>query len=182
MDNQLSEDQVEKSIPTAAYDFAITELNLPLNTISLLGSGGFATVGELMQRLKGDRESLLAVNGIGPKTLASIELAVSEFDPAKKTRTYPEPIPSFGDHYKTAPQAGVTSDPAIEELIEAEQKEEQAAGETKAKDKKDKKKKDKKKKDKKMATMKSKKKNPDNTKKDNKKDKNKKKDKKKSKK
>ena len=87
MENQSSEDQVEKSIPAAAYDFAITELNLPLNTISLLGSGGFATVGELMQQLNEDRESLLAVNGIGPKTLAGIELAVSEFDLTKKTRT-----------------------------------------------------------------------------------------------
>jgi hypothetical protein len=164
MENQPSQDQVKKSIPTAAYDFAITELDLPLNTISLLGSGGFATVGELMQRLMVDRESLLAVNGIGPKTLASIELAVSEFDLAEKTRTYPEPIPSFGDHYKTAPPAQSSAGSAMGEVIETEHKEEQVAGGNKTK-----KKKGKKKKDKKMAATKSKKKNPGKTKKGNKK-------------
>ena len=155
MENQPSEDQVGKSIPAAAFEFPITELPLPLNTIALLGSGGFATVGELMRRLKMDRESLLAVNGIGPKTLESIELAVSEFDLAKKTRTYPEPIASLGDHYKAAPRAEVTAVPAIEEVTEKEPKEKKAAGKKKTK---------KKKKDKKMAEMKGKKKNPDNTK------------------
>jgi type IV secretory pathway VirB10-like protein len=161
MENQPSEDQVGKFIPAAAFELPVTQLNLPLNTISLLGSGGLATVGELMQRLNLDRESLLTVNGIGPKTLASIELALSEFDLANKTPTYPEPIPSLGDHYKVAPKADEAAGPAIEEVIEKEQKEEKAADEKKTK----KKKKKKKKKDKKMAEMKNKNKNPDNTKK-----------------
>ena len=122
MENQPSEGPVDKSIPAAAYDLAITELKLPLNTISLLGSGGFATVGEVMQQLNESRESLLAVNGIGPKTLASIELAVSEFDLAKKTRTYPEPIASLGDHYKSAPSAEVSLEATSEGEMKAEVK------------------------------------------------------------
>lgn len=159
MENQPSEDQVGRTVPAAAFEFPVTELNLPLNTISLLGSGGFATVGDLMQRLNQDRESLLAVNGIGPKTLASIELAVTEFDLINKIPTYPEPIPSLGDHYKVAPKAEEATRPAIEEVIEKEPKEAKAPAEKKTKKKK------KKKKDKKMAQMKGKNKNPDNTKK-----------------
>jgi hypothetical protein len=158
MENQPSEERVGKPIPEAVYELPVTDLNLPLNTISLLGNGGFATVGELMQRLQEDRESLLLINGIGPKTLAGIELAVSEFDLAERTLTYPEPIPSLGDHYKVAPQAEVTTGPAVEEVIEKDEKEEEVAGKKKSK-----------KKDKKMTKAKSKKKNPSKKKKKGKK-------------
>ena len=56
-------------------DSPLSSLNLPGRILKLLEDNGFSTVGDLALRMEDEPKSILAINGIGPKTLLSIRTA-----------------------------------------------------------------------------------------------------------
>ncbi len=81
-------EQAREVIPDKAYQTSVEEMRLDTRTAGRLTDVGLATAGQMMERLiaEGD-EGLLALDGIGPKTLDQVkdritELALLEEEPA----------------------------------------------------------------------------------------------------
>ena len=162
--DEKKEKKIKASIPEVAFSASLSDLGLPAKTISILEGGGLSNVGDLMVRLKADRDSILALGGIGPRTLEVIDAAVVDYSPTEAA--YPKPVASLADQFKAA-----SLDQVKDSSKKAEKKKAEKKG--KKKDKKD----TKKKKDKKAGAKMKDKKGKDKDKKKKKK-KDKKKDKK----
>ena len=152
--DEKKERKIRASIPEAAFSAPLTDLGLPAKTISILDGGGLSNVGDLMLRLEMDHYSILALAGIGPRTLEVIEAAVENYSPTEAA--YPKPVASLADQYKAA-------SPAAKKDGKKKKVKTKKKGKKGAKKKKDKKasakKKDKKGKDKKKKKKADKKKN-----------------------
>jgi N utilization substance protein A len=78
------EDEARATIPTSAFDIPLDDLGIsPRITINLTGEG-YSTIGDLMMQLAIDSDVILAMNGVGPKTMESIQEALDGFE-------FPEP-------------------------------------------------------------------------------------------
>src|SRR5690606_28883325 len=77
----------------------------PSLAIKLSGEG-YSTIGELMTQLKLDSDVLLAMEGVGPETLKTIQAAIDGFN-------FPAPAP------KPAPVAPVEPEPQADPVEEA---------------------------------------------------------------
>jgi N utilization substance protein A len=99
-------DAIRTAIPKMAFETPLDELNIPIRFSILLGGEGFSTVGDLMYQLALDSDIILGLNGMGPKALSDIMIALDEFKaefapppapvvkaPAPAEPAGPEPIP-----------------------------------------------------------------------------------------
>ena len=129
MNDTASKAKILGDSPDAVADAPLSSLGLPGRLLKLLEDDGFTNVGNLALRLEDEPKSILAIGGIGPKTLLNIQTALEAFasEPAEE---YREPVQSLGDQFKSVPSA----EPKVTE----------EKSKTKKKAKKDKKKKDKK--------------------------------------
>jgi N utilization substance protein A len=80
-------EQAREVIPERAYQTSVEEMELDTRTVGRLENVGLVTAGQMMERLiaEGD-EGLLALDGVGPKTLEEVkdkitELALLEEEP-----------------------------------------------------------------------------------------------------
>jgi len=69
-------DEFSASVSDSATDPPIRSLDLPTYVCSLLENAGYQNAGTLALQMETDREVILAIKGIGPKTLEQIEAAV----------------------------------------------------------------------------------------------------------
>jgi N utilization substance protein A len=71
---------LEATLPAGAFEIPLEELGLtPSLTIKISGEG-FSTIGDLMLQLKQDTDRILAIEGVGPSTLETIQQAISDFN------------------------------------------------------------------------------------------------------
>ncbi len=70
-------DAVRATIPASAFAMPLDELDLDNRLISILSESGYSTVGDLMLQMKIDPDAILALEGVGPKAMDSIETALS---------------------------------------------------------------------------------------------------------
>jgi N utilization substance protein A len=70
---------LEATLPAGAFEIPLEELGLtPSLTIKISGEG-YSTIGDLMLQLKQDTDRILAIEGVGPSTLETIQQAISDF-------------------------------------------------------------------------------------------------------
>jgi N utilization substance protein A len=81
---KAKEDEIRALIPSTAFHIPLDDLPIsPRHIITLTGEG-FSTIGDLMLQLKLDSDVILAIQGLGPKTMEEIQKALDEFE-------FPEP-------------------------------------------------------------------------------------------
>ena len=78
----------------------LSSLDLPGRIKKLLEEGGITFIDDLVARLDEDPKSILAINGIGPRTLLNISAALETFE-SGQTEQYSEPVQSLGDQFKS---------------------------------------------------------------------------------
>jgi len=67
-----------KSVPEAAWDLDLEELNLPLRTHNLLLENDITTVGKVMYNLELGEEALLDIKGLGEERLSQVKERMAE--------------------------------------------------------------------------------------------------------
>lgn len=72
-------DEFSASVPDSASDPPISALNFPTYICTLIENAGYQNVGALVLQMETDREAILAIKGIGPKTLELIEAAIENY-------------------------------------------------------------------------------------------------------
>ena len=75
---------VVDNIPATAFDIELPELELPEKMEALLIEDGLGNVGELMLQLELDIDRILAISGVGPKAVETLQKVITEFE-------FPEP-------------------------------------------------------------------------------------------
>ncbi len=88
-------------IPAVAFETPIEELGLAEHIVNLLTGAEHRTIGDLMLAMKLDRDSVLGLAGIGPKSMQAIENALASV-------TFPEPAPVV----ELLVEVGITEAPA----------------------------------------------------------------------
>jgi N utilization substance protein A len=76
--------QAKENIPASAFEMPLEELNFTERITNLLVEAGNKTVGDLIIQMELDSDTILALNGIGPKAMENIENTLAEV-------TFPEP-------------------------------------------------------------------------------------------
>ena len=90
--------------PNATADSPLSSLGLPGRILKLLEDNGVTNVGGLALRMEDDPKSILAIGGIGPKTLLSIRTAL-ETTALDSAEEYRVPVQSLGDQFQSVPSA-----------------------------------------------------------------------------
>ncbi len=95
LDAQRSrEAEIRATFPATAFDVPLEDLEIsPRVTITLTGEG-YSTIGDLMLQLAIDSDVVLAINGVGPKTMDIIQEKLESFEfpePEVIEETPPEP-------------------------------------------------------------------------------------------
>ena len=105
--------QAKENIPAAAFEMPLEELNFTERITNLLVEAGNETVGDLIIQMELDSDTILGLNGIGPKAMENIENALAEV-------TFPEPE-IVEEDVEAEEVEQVEGEPeAEEEVIEAE--------------------------------------------------------------
>ena len=79
-ERQLEEEKMlvaKANIPDLAYRVTLEELEMAPRITTILGGAGYTTVGDLMLQLELDPDIILALNGIGPKAMSTIDETLS---------------------------------------------------------------------------------------------------------
>lgn len=76
--------KIRENIPEPAFDMPLEDLSFTDRMTSLLTKADFKTVGNLMIQMELDSDTILSLNGIGPKAMENIENTLAEL-------TFPEP-------------------------------------------------------------------------------------------
>jgi N utilization substance protein A len=78
---KMAEDEQEKAaraeIPVAAFEMPLEDLSLNERVVNILTEASILTVGDLILQLKLNPDTILGLNGVGPKTMSDIEAALA---------------------------------------------------------------------------------------------------------
>jgi len=112
---RAKEAEVRASIPSTAFQFPLDDLLIsPRHIITLTGEG-YSTIGDLMLQLELDSDVLLAIQGLGPKTMEEIRKALDEFELPE-----PEEEPVEEVEAVEEPEVEAEVEPVEEAQVEAE--------------------------------------------------------------
>jgi transcription termination/antitermination protein NusA len=78
------------NIPSAAFDVLITNFEISDRLYTVISEAGFQTVGDIMLQYRMDPDSILRLNGMGPKGMTELSLALDAFE--AKIAPPPEPV------------------------------------------------------------------------------------------
>jgi N utilization substance protein A len=141
LERQLAEQKAEQEriealradIPAPAFETPLSALGLGDHIYSIV-SPEYATVGDLMVTMKSDPDKVLALTGIGPKSMQTIEKALAEVtfeEPAVEVEAEAEGQPEAVEEVE-APEAAVAEGAVPEAAEVAEAQPEAAEAETPA--------------------------------------------------
>jgi len=102
------EAEIRASIPSTAFDFPLDELPISPRLIITLTGEGYSTIGDLMMQMQIDSDSILAIDGLGPKTMEDIQTALNEFE-----------LPEPEEEPVVEAEAEVAAEAEAEEEVEA---------------------------------------------------------------
>ena len=113
---KAKEAEVRSQIPDAAFQIPLDDLSIsPRHTITLTGEG-YSTIGDLMLQMALDSDAILAIDGLGPKTMEDIVKALDEFE-------LPEPEVEVEAEPEAELQVAAAPETPVEAEVEAEQAE-----------------------------------------------------------
>ncbi|MEX1248979.1 MAG: transcription termination factor NusA [Anaerolineales bacterium] len=92
LDAQLEERAaVEATLPKGAFEIPLEDLGLPPSLSIKITGEGFSTIGDLMLQLNLDPDRILAISGVGPAALATIQKTLADFE-FPEVKAAPEPV------------------------------------------------------------------------------------------
>ncbi len=71
--------KVRETIPPAAFEHKLDELEISERQAALLIEHGYASVGDLIYQMRLNSDEVLALNGVGPKAMETFEAAVETY-------------------------------------------------------------------------------------------------------
>lgn len=77
---RAQEAEIRASIPSTAFDIPLDDLPISPRMIITLTGEGYSTIGDLMMQMEIDSDAILAIDGLGPKTMEDIRTSLSEFE------------------------------------------------------------------------------------------------------
>src|SRR3990172_8057793 len=83
---------LEASLPDSAFEVPLEDLGLPPSLSIKISGEGYSTIVDLMLQLKVDPDRILAINGVGPKALDTIQEALDAFKFPESTKPKAEPV------------------------------------------------------------------------------------------
>jgi transcription termination/antitermination protein NusA len=104
------------NVPPEAFDIAIEDFNMSDRLYAVISEAGFQTVGDLMLQFRLDSDSILKLNGMGPKGMQELETALAEFE-AQYAPPVEEEISSEGELEK-AEAAALSEEELVMEQAE----------------------------------------------------------------
>jgi N utilization substance protein A len=105
--------EAKENIPAKAFEMPLEDLNFTERITKILIEAGYETVGDLIVQMELDSDAILGLNGIGPKTMENIEIALAGV-------TIPEPE-IVEEEVESVEEEAIEREPeAIEEIAEAE--------------------------------------------------------------
>ena len=120
---RAKEAEFRATLPATAFDVPLEDLEIsPRVTITLTGEG-YSTVGDLMLQLAIDSDVILAVNGVGPKTMEAINEKLENFEfPEPEVIEEAPPEPEEAEVVEEEIEAEAEKEPEaeLEEAVEAE--------------------------------------------------------------
>jgi N utilization substance protein A len=123
---------VEATLPPAAFELPLEDLGLPPSLSIKISGEGYSTIGDLMLQLKTNADRVLAINGVGPKALDTINEALANFkfpEPAKQKiepKVQPQPVQAEPEPEPVAELPTPVADEDEEEEMPVELSEEDA--------------------------------------------------------
>ena len=91
LDAQLEQrSALEATLPKVAFTVPLDELGLSPSLAIKISGEGYSTIGDLMLQLKVDPEKILAISGVGPKAMDTIQEALNSFKFPEAAK--PEPV------------------------------------------------------------------------------------------
>jgi len=64
------------NVPTIAFEIPLSEFDVTDHVYNIISGAGFDTVGDLMLQMRLEPDEILAINGMGPKALAKLTIAL----------------------------------------------------------------------------------------------------------
>jgi len=114
--------EAKENIPATAFEMPLEDLNFTERITKLLIEAGYETVGDLIVQMELDSDAILGLNGIGPKTMENIEIALAGV-------TFPQPE-IVEEEVESVEEEAIEGEPeAVEEIAEAEAVVEEAEAE-----------------------------------------------------
>ncbi len=91
---KLAEEEQQRiaqaNIPQEAFEIPLEDLGVSLRYTSILGGSGYTTIGDLLLQMNLDPNVILGIEGIGPKAMQEIEIALANLSFAKPEVSEPE--------------------------------------------------------------------------------------------
>ena len=117
LDAQLEQrSALEATLPKGAFTIPLEELGLSPSLSIKISGEGYSTVGDLMLQLKVDPEKILAISGVGPKAMDTVQQALDNFKFPEVAK--PEPAVAA----ETAPEAEAEEEEVVQPESGAEEK------------------------------------------------------------
>ena len=116
-------DAVLSTLPEEAFEMPLEELEISPRITSLLNEAGYENVGDLMIQLELDSDTILGLNGIGPKAMEELQSALGSLSFAQPEEA---PQPKVAAEMEAAPaeeaeEAAVTAEVQAEAIAEPEE-------------------------------------------------------------
>ncbi len=118
-------EEARSTIPASAFDIPLDDLPISPRMIITLTGEGYSTIGELMLQLELDPDEVLAVDGMGPKAMETVQEALEAFE--FPTPEVEEEAPAAEVEEAAEVEAEAETEVEAETEIEAEAAEEPAA-------------------------------------------------------
>jgi N utilization substance protein A len=84
-------DLIRKTIPVSAYEVPLEEIGLGARVLNLLNEAGYTIAGQVMEQLELDEDTILGLQGFGPKAMEELRTKLSEYEfPEVEIITEPE--------------------------------------------------------------------------------------------
>jgi len=103
--------EIKTTIPKLAYEIPISDIELKRSVLEILRDAGVENLGDLIMQTRFDSDTILALNGIGPKTLEQI------IDFVENIKLPEEPEQPDETSIPAAEQAEVTGELSQEEVL-----------------------------------------------------------------
>lgn len=120
-------DLIRKTIPVSASEVPLEEIGLGARVLNLLNEAGYTIAGQVMEQLELDEDTILGLQGFGPKAMEELRTKLSEYEfPEVEIITEPEIVVE-----EELEEAEVEEAPAVaeEEPVEVAAEVEPAMGE-----------------------------------------------------
>jgi N utilization substance protein A len=110
------EAEMRATVPDAAFDIPLDDLGISPRLNILLTGEGYSTIGEFMLQLAMDSDVILALNGIGPKTMEAFRESIAAFE-FPEIEVVEPPVEETTEEA----EAEVEEESEVEEVVEEEE-------------------------------------------------------------